>query len=364
MRIHAGPLETLISEVFIAAGCSDAESARIGQRLVRANMTGHDSHGVIRTQRYVEWLAAGTQVADREVEVVLDTDVYAILDGQYGMGQTVGEQAVQIGIGKAKTHGVSIIALRHAGHLGRIGDWAEMAADEGIVSIHFVNVRGGALVAPFGGAEKRFGTNPVTIGVPQGPESDHHLILDFATSIVAEGKAYVSLLGGPPLPANALVDGDGRMTNDPVALYGEVAPGELPNARNGAGGLRAMGDHKGSGLAFMCEILAGALTGSRPTGPEARRFCNGMLSIYLDIETFDTEHTFAADVLDFVEWMKETRTAEGHDEILVPGEPELRRSRHRAEHGLELPDGTWESISGAALSVGLVAERINRDVFA
>jgi uncharacterized oxidoreductase len=360
MRIHSGPLQDLITEVFVEAGCSSPEAERIGRRLVRANMTGHDSHGVIRTHRYVEWLAAGVQVADQELDVVLDTDVYAILDGKFGMGQTVGEQAVQVGIDKAKQHGVSIIALRHAGHLGRIGDWAEMAADQDLVSIHFVNVRGGALVAPFGGSEKRFGTNPVTIGVPQ--EAEHHLILDFATSIVAEGKAYVSLLGGPTLPEGSLVTGDGKLTNDPSALYGEVAPGELPNARNGSGGLRAMGEHKGSGLAFMCEILAGALTGSRPTGPEARRFCNGMLSIYLDVATFDTENTFSADVMEFVEWMKETRTAEGHHEILVPGEPELRRAKDRTVSGLTLPTETWGSISSAAQSVGLSLDRIERDL--
>jgi len=185
--IQADRLEALIGEIFAAAGCSAPECERIARRLVAANLTGHDSHGVVRTQLYVESLAHGAQVADVTVELLVDADAFALVDGHYGMGQTVGEQAVQLGIDKARACGVSVIGLRHAGHLGRIGDWAQMAAEAGLVSLHFVNVAASRLVAPFGAVERRMGTNPVAIGVPRsdGPP----LLLDFATSVVAEGKA-------------------------------------------------------------------------------------------------------------------------------------------------------------------------------
>jgi hydroxycarboxylate dehydrogenase B len=354
--VQADRLEDLIGEIFSAAGCSDAESTRVARRLVSANLTGHDSHGVVRTQRYVQSLAAGAQVADATVEVMVDGDAFAVVDGCFGMGQTVGEQAVQLGIDKARAHGVAVVALRHAGHLGRIGDWAEMAALAGIVSIHFVNVAGGLLVAPFGGAERRMGTNPVAIGVPRPGEAP--VVLDFATSVVAEGKALVALDGGPAVPKGSLITDDGDLSDDPAVLYGEVRPGSVPDPRRGPGALRAMGEHKGSGLSMMCELLAGVLTGSGTA--EERRFCNGMLSVYLTPEAFGSGDDFAAGVRQYVDWFRSARPARGSTEVLAPGEPEQRRRAERLENGITLPDGTWASIQAAAVEVGLDGTKVSQ----
>ena len=353
MLVEAELLRDLVSDIFEAAGCSTAEAARVARRLVRANLTGHDSHGVSRTARYVAHLRDGVQVANQDAEVVSRTSAYAVVDGHFGMGQTVGEQAVQVGIDIARENGVSIVALRHAGHLGRAGDGAEMAADAGLVSIHFMNVRGTPLVAPFGGVEKRFGTNPIAVGVPRPGKG--HLIHDFATSVVAEGKANIATEGGPPLPDGSLISGDGELTSDPTALYGLERP---VRGVMGDGALRAMGEHKGSGLAFMCELLGGALTGSGTVGPEKRRFCNGMLSIYVDPTRFDTDDTFMAEVADFVGWTQESAPAGGHDGVLVPGQIEGLRADARTARGIELAEGTWKSIVSAATAVGLQESRI------
>ena len=239
--------------MFEHAGCSGAEAGRIADNLVTANLTGHDSHGVIRVGRYVDWLNAGVQIADQGLETLIDEGPLLLVDGQYGMGQTVGPLAVDLGIARAKEHGLSIVALRKAGHLGRIGEFAETAAAEGLVSIHIVNVASSRLVAPFGSRSRRMGTNPMAFGVPRpdGPPVIH----DFATSVVAEGKTMVALHGGPPVPDDALVGPDGELTGDPSVLY-EVKPGSTPNAAAGGGALRAMGEHKGSGLSVMCELLA------------------------------------------------------------------------------------------------------------
>jgi uncharacterized oxidoreductase len=247
---------------------------------------------------------------------------------------------------------VAVIALRHAGHLGRIGDWAEMAAEAGCVSVHFVNVAGGALVAPFAAVERRMSTNPVCIGVPLA-DGRPPLILDFATSVVAEGKAQVALDGGAPLPAGSLISAEGELTNDPSVLYGERRPGVAPNPRRGQGALRAMGDHKGSGLSMMCEVLAGALTGSGTTGPGTTRFCNGMLSIYLDVARFDVDSQVAADILQYVDWFTGARRADPDVEVLAPGQPEQARKAVRLAEGIPLPDDTWQSILAAADKVGL-----------
>ena len=159
------------------------------------------------------------------------------------------------------------MALRNAGHIGRVGDWAEMAAEAGLVSIHFVNASGSVLVAPFGGVERRFSTAPYCVGVPR-PGQDP-LVLDFATSIVAEGKVLVASQGGKKLPDDALIGPDGKPSADPHLLYGDYTPTGPRDHGKGTGAIRAFGDHKGSGLAFMCEMLGGSLTGNGATDPSA-----------------------------------------------------------------------------------------------
>lgn len=151
--VNASTVQTLVSAIFEHAGCDSAEAQRIGTRLTGANLRGHDSHGVIRTPRYVQSLDDGMMVPNQSVAVERDSEVFAVIDGRYGFGQSVGEEAVDIGIHKARNHGVSITALKNAGHLGRIGDWAERAAAAGLVSIHMVNevrVIGGVAVIDAG----------------------------------------------------------------------------------------------------------------------------------------------------------------------------------------------------------------------
>jgi uncharacterized oxidoreductase len=360
LRIQADNLRRLIADIFHQAGCSAEESARIGKYLVGANLAGHDSHGVQRTQRYIEWLQEGKFVAGQNIEIITENDVMAVVDGGHGFGQTIGPQAVQLGIDKAAKNGIAIIALRRSGHLGRIGDWPEMAAAANQVSIHFVNVAGSQLVAPFGGTGRRMSTNPVAIGLPLPGEEP--LILDFATSLVAEGKVLVAHNGGKPLPPGSLINPDGTLSTDPYTLYGETDPGRSPNPRNGPGAIRTMGEHKGSGLSFMCEMLAGALTGSGCAGPEQRQVVNGMLSIYMAMEFFDADQHFAAEARQYIEFFKSSPPATPGGEVLIPGEVERRLRAQRLANGIELPDNAWRSIVLTAQKVGLNQQHIDAAV--
>ncbi len=214
VTVKAGALADLVRDIFAKAGCSAAEAERIGKYLVSANLTGHDSHGVVRVPRYVHWKKVGVVFADREVKIITETPVLAVVDGLHGFGQTVAPQAVTIGIEKCKKNGLSMVALRNAGHIGRVGDWAEMGAEAGFVSVHFVNASGSVLVAPFGGTERRLSTAPFVVGVPRPGQTP--VILDFATSIVAEGKVLVASQGGKKLPDNALIDLDGKIRHRPA----------------------------------------------------------------------------------------------------------------------------------------------------
>src|ERR1044071_8648846 len=280
VTIKAKALEAFVADIFASAGCSTEEGGRIGRYLVSANLSGHDSHGVVRVPRYASQKKAGTVLPEVTVEVLVDTPVIAVVDGKYGVGQTVTPQAVRIGIDKAKKNGLSAVTLRNAGHVGRVGDWAEMAAAEGLVSVHFVNASGSVLVAPYGGVDRRFSTAPYCVGIPRPGEDP--LVLDFATSIVAEGKVLVASQGGKKGPNGALVGPDGKPSADPHLLYGDYTPTGPRDRSKGTGAIQAFGDHKGSGLAFMCEMLGGSLAGNGATDPKRGRFANGMLSFYVD----------------------------------------------------------------------------------
>jgi uncharacterized oxidoreductase len=300
--------------------------------------------------RYVKWKQDGLLIADQVVKRVVDTPALTILDGQFGFGQTIAPQAVEIGIEKCRQMGLSAVGLRHSGHVGRVGEWAEMAAQAGVVSIHFVNVAGSVLVAPFGGTERRFSTAPVCIGIPRVGQDP--VILDFATSLVAEGKALVASLGGKPLPEDALIGSDGRMSGDPKLLYGEYGTSLARDNTKGEGAIRAFGEHKGSGLALMCELLGGALTGNGASRLETR-WSQGMFSVYVDPAKADPEQFFPAEVTRFLGFVKSAKPANAGEPVLVPGEPELRMRKSRREHGIPLPDDTLSSLINTAKSVGL-----------
>jgi uncharacterized oxidoreductase len=356
-RIAADTLRDFIADIFVAAGCSAAESGRIGQYLVGSNLAGHDSHGVARAPRYVKWKQDGVFFADKTVKRVVDTPVLAILDGQYGFGQTTAPQAVALGIEKCKAMGLSAIGLKNSGHVGRVGEWAEMAAAEGLVSIHFVNVRGSVLVAPFGGVDRTFSTAPFCVGIPR--KGKQPVILDFATSLVAEGKVLVASQGGKKIPENALVSQDGSMSGDPHVLYGEYTPEGAREYKKGTGAIRAFGEHKGSGLALMCELLGGALTGNGASQLHDK-WSQGMFSFYIDAEKVDPEHFFPAEVTRMLEFVKGSKPLNAGEDVLVPGEQEERYRAERLKNGIPLPDDTWSSLLSIAREVGLDGGRLQK----
>src|SRR5260221_11693871 len=244
--IQVSNLIDFVAEVFSRSKSSAEEARRIATYLTTANLTGHDSHGVIRVPLYVSWQKTGSVVPDQIAEVVVDTPSLAVIDGKFGYGQTVTPQAVRIGIEKCRKAGLAAIALRNAGHIGRVGDWAEMAAAEGLVSVHFVNAAGSLLVAPFCGVQKRLTAAPYCVGIPR--QGQDPIVLDFATSIVAEGKVLVASRGGKKLPDGALIDADGTLSEDPAVLYGPHSAEGARDHTQGTRAIRALREHQGSGV--------------------------------------------------------------------------------------------------------------------
>lgn len=337
-------LRESVAAVFRAADSAPDEAELIADHLVAANLAGHDSHGVIRVAKYVEWCARGDVLANRHTMILRETDSLLMIDGQFGYGQVIGHEAMALAIAKARRAGLCATSIRNSAHLGRIGAWAEMAAEAGLVSVHFVNTSGfGLLVAPFGGSDRRLSANPIAAGAP-GPNG-FPLVLDISTSAIAEGKIQVARNKGTTLPAGSTLDGRGRPCRDPRAFYGPPAGALLP-----------FGGHKGYGLSFFCEILAGSLTGGGSTHPHnstAPRLVNNMLSILFDPAAFAGDAALRADIERLVGWVEASPPREKGRKVLVPGEIEHRTRMERRQTGIPLDAATLRQLRAAAEAVGL-----------
>ena len=264
--ISASKLTRFVAAIMHGAGCGEGEAATIARRLVDSNLVGHDSHGVLRVPRYLDWIKDGTLRPNMEPTLVFDSDTIAIVDGNRSFGQVTGEFATKLGIAKAREKGIAMIGLRNCGHLGRVGDWADMAAEAGQVSLHFLNTSGAQRVAPFGGTDRRLSTNPITIGVPIADADP--VVLDVTTSMVAEGKLMVALNKGERVPEGWIIDKDGAPTTNPKDFYD-------------GGALLTVGAHKGSGLSMVTDLLAGAVSTGKSSDADDPILRNNMLSLSL-----------------------------------------------------------------------------------
>ncbi|HEY6824639.1 MAG TPA: malate/lactate/ureidoglycolate dehydrogenase [Steroidobacteraceae bacterium] len=349
-NFQVAPLTRAIEAIALAGGSNAEEARMVAENLVMANLCGHDSHGIGMMPRYVEALQEGGLAVNQKPKVQLDAAALLVLDGCKGYGQTIGFAATNLAIARAKQHGCAIVALGNSHHLGRIGHWAEMAVREGLISMHFVNVQSFARVAPFAGADRRFGTNPVCIGIPLPGEAP--FLLDMATSAVAQGKLRVAHNKGAKIPHGWLIDDQGNPTEDP--RWGVVAP---------LGAMLTFGEHKGYGLAVACELLGGALTGGGVTDYDnktRRRVLNGMLSILIDPKRLGTADSFAKDAKSFLAWVRASRAAPGADRVRIAGEPEREMRARRERDGIPVDAETWKEIGAAAKKLGLAPDKVER----
>ena len=236
-----------------------------------------------------------------------------------------------------------MIGLRNCGHLGRVGDWADMAAAVGQVSLHFLNTSGAQRVAPYGGSDRRLSTNPISIGVPVA--GGDPVILDVTTSTVAEGKLMVAMNKGERVPEGWIIDKHGAPTTDPKDFYD-------------GGALLTVGAHKGSGLSMITDLLAGAVSTGRSSDPDDPILRNNMLSIYIAPDVYDPDGRRAPRGAPLRRLRQGVAAGEHRAKpVLAPGDVERRNRAARLAHGVPLDDKTWADLIGAAASVGIDAQR-------
>mgnify|MGYP001259882467 CR=1 FL=1 len=344
MLISTVKITNWLNDIFIASGCPNDEAILISKHLVDADASGHPSHGIVRVPRYIDYIKNKAVKPKCEYEILISLKNLILLDGKYSFGQVLGYHLINEAKSIVKNKGLALVGLRNAGHLGRIGSWAEILADLGLISIHFVSVAGSKIVAPFGSKEPIFSTAPLTIGIPNiASNKNDHFILDFATSRVAEGKILVSQKTKSKIPKDSMVDEFGKDSSNPFTIYGETSDSDVPNPRSGPGAIQTMGEHKGSGLGLACELLAGAITGTG-TNAHNRPFCNGMFSIIIDPKKFDIENSMFKEIEDFITSVRESAPRKDGTNVKIPGDPEREKRLISNKLGINLDETIFHQL--------------------
>ena len=329
-----------VRDLWLAAGSAPEEAQRVADHLVGANLAGHDSHGVSMVLPYVRSLKGNELRLNQRITVVTDTDTLLVVDGNRGIGQSMAHQTMELAIERARRNGVAIVGLRNTHHIGRVGHWAEEAIAAGMASIHFTNVVSRPLVSPHGGAQSRFGTNPLTVGLPRrdGPP----ILLDFATSAIAVGKVRVAYNRKAQAPAGALIDHEGKPTTNPAVMYEEPM-----------GALLTAAGHKGYALAMVCDLLGSAIFGGATPEPSRLRppgLYNNMLAIVFDPGRFGAAEHFEREAREFIEYVQSARRTDPEAPIEIPGDAERRYRRERAK-ALPIDPGTLRTLDDAARAI-------------
>ncbi len=331
--LTADRLTSFARDLFAAGGIVADEAEVIAGSLVGANLAGHDSHGVIRIPQYLKALDSGVMRSGVGLEVVHETAAVLVCDGQWGPGQVQAHRLLQRLVERARALGLAAGTLKHCGHIGRLGEYAEAATALGFSFLATVNNHGyGRAVAPPGGTAGRIGTNPLCLAVPGRP--DEPVVLDIGTSVCAEGKVRVQFNKGQPAPEGWLLDAEGRPTTDAGVLYRDPRGTILP-----LGGAQA---YKGFGIGLLLDMLVGGLSGAPCSRPEAEpRSANAVLFVLLDSRHFAGAEHFSREVSNLADNVRNCPRAAGVDAIQLPGDPERRERARRQREGIHLDDGTW-----------------------
>ncbi|HEY8367685.1 MAG TPA: Ldh family oxidoreductase [Thermodesulfobacteriota bacterium] len=340
-RVHGQDLERSGTEVFAALGAPREEAQWVSTLLVRSNLRGHDSHGVLRIPQYVEAIRAGQIRPGERPGVEERGPTTLVVDGRLGFGQVVAREAMALAVGRARAHGVAAVGIRRANHVGRLADFAEQAAAEGVVGLVFANDSGALQrVAPAGGIEGRLSTNPFAVGIPR--RTPPHLVVDVSTSVVASGKLKAARDAGERVPEGWVQDAQGRPSTDPNVPFADPPGTILP-----------MAGHKGYALALVVEVLAGVLSGAGFVRPDPGPDYQGAFLVALDVSRFLPLDRFVADVEAMLAHVKSARPRPGVPEVLVPGEHAWKEAERRKVEGIPLAEGTWAKLRAIAEALGV-----------
>ncbi len=337
-------------ELLQAVGTSEPNAQIVANSLVQSNLRGHDSHGVMRAPFYIARVQEGRLKADAALEVLNETDSLLLCDGGWGFGQVLGVDLMNRLMEKASKSGVAFGSLKQAAHMGRLGEYAELAAANNMVALLFVNTHGaGQRVAPVGGVRPRLGTNPICMGFPGGEAGP--FVLDFGTSATAEGKVRIKKIAGEEVPLGWVIDPDGNPTTDPNQLYGDPPGTILP-----MGGDQA---YKGFGLSFMIEMFCSALAGAPTAHPNPPApMGNAAFFVVIDPNQCAGQSHLIQEVTQLENYVRSVPRKEGVEEIILPGDPERKTYEDRKTNGIPMDEGNWSALTNLAKELNVIVPEL------
>ena len=331
--------------LLIGAGAPEVEAECVMRHCIGANLAGHDSHGIIQIPGYIDRIKAGHIVPGAKWDILQESPTTTVVDGNWGFGYVANERAMKLTIEKARTANVAAATVSRQGHIGRLAGYSLMAAEAGMIGLCTADSgRSPKHVAPFGGAEARLGTNPISIAVPSA--LDGPFFLDMATSAVAAGKISLAAARGQAIPEGWVVGPDGSATTDPKTFRqgGALLP---------LGGSEGF---KGTGLAAMVEVLCGLLTGLGFGIDPSGRHNDGCFMAVFNVAAFRPLDTFKREVADFAQYLKDTKPSIGSPGVFYPGEIEHLKQQERSAKGIEVEDATWAKLTELARGYGIAAQ--------
>lgn len=362
-------LEPFARDLFVALGTPHAHAAEVARHLVHSNLAGHDSHGVMRIPQYAEMIRQKVVNPAGNPHVHSEMGATVVVDGECTFGQVTAAYALEVATSRLKGLGAVVVAMRNANHLGRIGDYVDTAGRNGHVAIVTVGAAGPGVggASPFGGAGAFLSTNPWAIGIPssapaRGPEGLGHenrpgegdpVLVDFATTVIPEGKVRVARDSNKPVPEGCILDANGVPTTRAQDFYdgGMLLP---------LGGATA--GHKGYGLAFASALLGALgsigqsepnLVGALPPAGGFDECAAGAVLILIDPGAFGDPDAYRQNVTRVSRAARRVRPAPGTEAVLIPGDPESRAAKARNANGISLPRTTWDSLAEIASATGV-----------
>jgi LDH2 family malate/lactate/ureidoglycolate dehydrogenase len=315
----ANALEEFATGVFVGMGAPLDMAESVSKSLVLSNLVGHDSHGVIRLIEYSGWVESGALIPAARPVLSWSKEATSLVDGMWGWGQSASYLATEKIIESAKKYGTASIVLSRSNHVGRLGEYVDLMAQQGLMGIAFCNT-GGPIVAPWGGVKGVLGTNPLAWAVP-GTDSFNY-VLDFSTAVMAAGKIILAGLSGNEIEPGALLDKKGQPSTNPQDFHD-------------GGSLIAFGGHKGSGLSALIDITSGILSGNMPAAISNSGFGNGTVFIAVDISRFIDVKSFSLIAQQFASIFHASAAPLG-DRVYLPGELEHEMKSKRAQDGIAI----------------------------
>ncbi len=331
VRVLPDDLRRFTATCFMKYGVPPDDALLIADHLVLANLRGVDSHGVIRIPYYGEGIKKGYVKSKGEIRIVKETPTTALIDGDNYLGIPVANKATEIVISKAKLSGVAFVSARNLGHVGMLAYYTLKIARNDLIGM--VTVNAPARVAPWGGSQAIFGTNPISLSFPTKGKP---VVVDMATSAIAAFKIRLAALKGERIPEGIALTKDGKPTTDPKEAYEGI--------------LLPFGTYKGYSISMVVEILSAVLSG----GTLSKFVFNhpstqgGFFALAINPAVLRDYSDYLKDMDTLVNLIKTCPPAQGFEEVLVPGEPEDRNYEERIKNGIPIDLSTWKLLTDVA----------------